>query len=267
MTVTFWGRPAGERHSSRRSARAPASHPARTRLRAGPASAPGRPIEWYATADDGSSTRTGPTWTFHTTASTDPVFVGAGDIASCADHGRHGHRQHRGRHRRRGLDDRRQRLRQRPGERVHELLRHHAVGQPRCQEPHAPGHRQPRLGRRQHRTASPVTTATSAPLRPMPTARATTATTSRQQLAHRQPRHRVRPRRRLQCGLGTGAVARQRPGGERQQERHRRVAPPALELRHHDDDRPSSRCGTTSTPRASTCSSMGTTTSTSARHR
>ena len=36
-----------------------------------------------STVSDGSLTRTGPTWTFHTTPSTDPVFVGVGDIGSC----------------------------------------------------------------------------------------------------------------------------------------------------------------------------------------
>ena len=34
------------------------------------------------TVSDGTATTTGPTWTFHTVASTDPVFVGVGDIAS-----------------------------------------------------------------------------------------------------------------------------------------------------------------------------------------
>ncbi len=43
----------------------------------------GQTFEWYATVDDGTTTTTGPTWTFHTVASSDPVFVGTGDIASC----------------------------------------------------------------------------------------------------------------------------------------------------------------------------------------
>ncbi len=44
----------------------------------------GQTFEWYATVKDATHTAvTGPTWTFHTTASTDPVFVGAGDIADC----------------------------------------------------------------------------------------------------------------------------------------------------------------------------------------
>ena len=45
----------------------------------------GQEFEWYVTVDDGTAAAvTGPTWTFHTTPSTDPVFVGVGDIASCA---------------------------------------------------------------------------------------------------------------------------------------------------------------------------------------
>ena len=44
----------------------------------------GQQFEWYVTVGDGIATTAGPTWTFTTTASADPVFVGAGDIASCA---------------------------------------------------------------------------------------------------------------------------------------------------------------------------------------
>ena len=43
----------------------------------------GQTFEWYVTVSDGVATTTGPTWTFHTTPSTDPVFVGVGDIAAC----------------------------------------------------------------------------------------------------------------------------------------------------------------------------------------
>ena len=43
----------------------------------------GQKFEWYATVSDGTATSTGPTWTFNTAAGADPVFVGAGDIASC----------------------------------------------------------------------------------------------------------------------------------------------------------------------------------------
>ncbi len=44
----------------------------------------GQTHEWYVTVSDGTFTTTGPTWTFHTTPGPDPVFVGVGDIASCA---------------------------------------------------------------------------------------------------------------------------------------------------------------------------------------
>ena len=69
----------------------------------------GQTFEWYATVSDGTHTTTGPTWTFHTTPSADPVFVGVGDIAACtvtedtATGNSH-------RHRRQRLHDRRQRL-------------------------------------------------------------------------------------------------------------------------------------------------------------
>jgi hypothetical protein len=43
----------------------------------------GQTFEWYVTVSDGTATTTGPTWTFHTTPSADPVFVGVGDIAAC----------------------------------------------------------------------------------------------------------------------------------------------------------------------------------------
>ena len=45
----------------------------------------GQTYEWYVTVNNGSQVLTGPTWTFHTDASLgDPVFVGAGDIADCS---------------------------------------------------------------------------------------------------------------------------------------------------------------------------------------
>ena len=44
----------------------------------------GQTFEWYATVSDGTLTTTGPTWTFSTAPGSDPVFVGAGDIASCS---------------------------------------------------------------------------------------------------------------------------------------------------------------------------------------
>ena len=108
-------------------------------------------------------------------------------------------------------------------DRLHELLRPD-VGHPVDQVPDATDPRQPRLGPWHHRTTSPATTATSVRPRPMRTARATTATTSpSQQLARRQPRQRVRrSSRRLHRRLTTGTLARSRPRGQQQQERHRR---------------------------------------------
>ncbi len=44
----------------------------------------GQEYEWYITVSDGNFTTTGPIWTFHTAPGADPVFVGTGDIASCA---------------------------------------------------------------------------------------------------------------------------------------------------------------------------------------
>ena len=43
----------------------------------------GQRYEWYAKVTDGTTTVTSPTWTFNTAPGTDPVFVGAGDIADC----------------------------------------------------------------------------------------------------------------------------------------------------------------------------------------
>ena len=43
----------------------------------------GQRFEWYATVSDGTLTTTGPTWTFSTAPGSDPVLIGAGDIADC----------------------------------------------------------------------------------------------------------------------------------------------------------------------------------------
>ena len=44
----------------------------------------GQKFQWYVTVGDGTDTVTGPTWTFTTSEGSDPVFVGAGDIADCS---------------------------------------------------------------------------------------------------------------------------------------------------------------------------------------
>ena len=129
LTVTFFGRPFASGNFTQIGAANSGVPSGTNTTKAWANLGAGQSYEWYVTVSDGTTTRTGPTWTFHTVASTDPVFVGAGDIASCAITEDTATGNVVGRHRRRRLDDRRQRLRQRPGERVHELLRHHAVGQ------------------------------------------------------------------------------------------------------------------------------------------
>ncbi len=83
LTVTYYGRP----FASGTYAQIGAPH---TGVASGgndtvswPNLGAGQTFQWYATVNDGSETTQGPTWTFHTTPSTDPVFVGAGDIADC----------------------------------------------------------------------------------------------------------------------------------------------------------------------------------------
>ena len=83
MTVTFFGRPfASGNFIQIAQHTGVASGSASTAPWAGLGA--GQEFEWYATASDGTHTTTGPTWTFHTTPASDPVFVGTGDIASCA---------------------------------------------------------------------------------------------------------------------------------------------------------------------------------------
>ena len=43
----------------------------------------GQKFEWFVEVSDGTTTTTGPTWTFNTAPGADPVFIGAGDIADC----------------------------------------------------------------------------------------------------------------------------------------------------------------------------------------
>ncbi len=45
----------------------------------------GQTYEWFATVNDGTTTTTGPTWSFHTAAGAGTPFVGTGDIATCAN--------------------------------------------------------------------------------------------------------------------------------------------------------------------------------------
>ena len=83
LTVTFYGRPLASGNFSQigQNTGVPSgtTDTTTTWLNLGS----GQTYEWYATVSDGSLTTTGPVWTFHTIPSTDPVFVGVGDIATC----------------------------------------------------------------------------------------------------------------------------------------------------------------------------------------
>ncbi len=83
MTVTFFGRPFASGNFTQIGQHTGVASGSTTTASWAGLDA-GQEFEWYATASDGTNTTTGPTWTFHTTASADPVFVGTGDIASCA---------------------------------------------------------------------------------------------------------------------------------------------------------------------------------------
>ncbi|HYM53160.1 MAG TPA: LamG-like jellyroll fold domain-containing protein, partial [Candidatus Dormibacteraeota bacterium] len=85
LTVTFFGRPLASGNFTQigQSLNVP-SGTNTTAAWAGLGA--GQEYEWFVTVDDetGTPVTTGPTWQFHTVASADPVFVGTGDIASCA---------------------------------------------------------------------------------------------------------------------------------------------------------------------------------------
>ena len=83
MTVTFFGRPFASGNFAQIGQNTAVASGTNTTTSWASLGA-GQKFEWYATAYDGTPTTTGPTWTFTTTPSADPVFVGAGDIASCA---------------------------------------------------------------------------------------------------------------------------------------------------------------------------------------
>jgi hypothetical protein len=81
LTVTFFGRPRASGNFVQIAQNVGVTSASTTTT--WPGRAAGQDFEWYATVSDGTDTTTGPTWTFHTTPSADPVFVGAGDIGSC----------------------------------------------------------------------------------------------------------------------------------------------------------------------------------------
>ena len=143
---------------------------------------PGQRYEWYVTVSDGATTTTAPTWTF-TTAAGQPTRCSSAPAtsASCTSTGddataaildrRHGRRVHPGR----------QRLRQRPADRVHQLL--HAVLGPALDQEPDPARRPATTTSATAPTTATATSTTSTArarptARPVPATPASTATTS-----------------------------------------------------------------------------------------
>ena len=84
LTVTFFGRPLASGNYTQIAQNTNVASNTDSTTNAWANLGGGQTFQWYATVKDATHTAvTGPTWTFHTTASTDPVFVGAGDIGSC----------------------------------------------------------------------------------------------------------------------------------------------------------------------------------------
>ena len=84
MTVTFMGRPFASGNFAQIAQKTNVASGATTTTPWSNIGA-GQKFEWFVTASDGTTTTTGPTWTFRTTAAADPVFVGVGDIAACTN--------------------------------------------------------------------------------------------------------------------------------------------------------------------------------------
>jgi hypothetical protein len=82
LTVTFFGRPfaSGNFTQIGQNTAVPSSTNTTTSW---PNIGAGQKFEWYVTVADAGHTTTGTTRTFTTAAGSDPVFVGAGDIADC----------------------------------------------------------------------------------------------------------------------------------------------------------------------------------------
>ncbi len=83
LTVTFYGRPLASGNFAQLT-QIPSVPSGSNSSMAWNNLGAGQTFEWYVTVSDGEFTTTGPTWTFHTIPSVDPVFVGAGDIGSCS---------------------------------------------------------------------------------------------------------------------------------------------------------------------------------------
>ena len=152
LTVTFFGRPLASGNFTQIAQNTNVT--TATTSAAWNAIGAGQTFEWFVTVADAGQTTTGPTWTFTTTPSADPVFVGAGDIADCTrtqdsataavDQRRHGRRLDRGRQRLPGGHDARE---------LDQLLR--ADMGWRHQGPNAPDPGQPRLGNEPARPRQP----------------------------------------------------------------------------------------------------------------
>ena len=199
----------------------------------GPSLGAGQTFEWYATVSDGTPTTTGPTWTFSTAAGSDPVFVGAGDIADCTRTQDEATAAVIG-----GVEG----TVWTTGDNVYPTGT--AANFTNCYEPTGAAPSRPAPG------PCPATTTGARAPRPRPSRRyrayfgasATDADgksyysydIAAQQLARRQPRQRVPARhRRLRRGLAPGGLARGRPRRQQQQERHRPLAQAALQLGRH----------------------------------
>ena len=84
LTVTFFGRPLASGNYTQIAQNTNVTSNTDSTTNAWANLGGGQTFQWYATVKDATHTAViGPTWTFHTTASADPVFVGAGDIADC----------------------------------------------------------------------------------------------------------------------------------------------------------------------------------------
>ena len=194
----------------------------------------GQEFEWYVTLSDGSLTTTGPTWTFHTTPSADPVFVGVGDIASCAttDDTATGNIIQ-------GIEGNVFTT----GDNVYDYGT--ATEFADCYattpwgDPSVLDRTRPVPGNHDWGTGGPargpgpVLRLLRRQRRTMETAQLLQLRHPEQQLAHRQPRQRVPARAgRLRCRFSPGALAQGGPRCEQQQERDRAVAQATLQLGH-----------------------------------
>jgi hypothetical protein len=82
MSVTFYARPSASGVYASIGTRSAVASGAQATV-SWPSPSDGQRFEWYAVADNGSTSTTSPVWTFRTRPGPDPVIVGAGDIAKC----------------------------------------------------------------------------------------------------------------------------------------------------------------------------------------